>query len=58
MTKHYEISKAEDVSILKSWLGRECLHFILKLTEAEQESRQTFTGFFKVLDAKFIPKTI
>ena len=54
--KSYSTLQAEQIAIIKIWLGRKGLQFLETLTQAEQEKYNTTEGFFTILNSKFKPQ--
>ena len=54
--KSYNTSQAEQLAIIKKWLGRKGLQFIELLTETEKERCNSTEGLFTTFNNKFKPK--
>ena len=52
----YNTHQAEQLGMVKNWLGRKALQFIEPLTEAEKDRCNTLEGLFKILTNKFRPQ--
>ena len=50
------ISVTESVLIIIDWLGCEELHFVLTLTDDEQEICMKSAGLFRIFNVKFEPQ--
>ena len=49
----YNTSDADKMSIIKIWLGREGLHFVHTLMDAEKEACRTVEDLFSIFSDKF-----
>ena len=52
----YNKPQAEQLVMIKNWLGRKGLQFIELLTEAEKDGCSILKGLFKTLTNKFRPQ--
>ena len=56
MISTYNTPQAEQLSLVKNWLGRKSMQFIELLTHAEKDRYNTLEGLFKILTRKLKPK--
>ena len=52
----YKTSRAEQLAIVKNWLGRKGLQFIELLKHAEEDTCSILEGLFKIPTNKFRPQ--
>ena len=52
----YNTLQAEQLAMVKNWLGRKYLQFIESLLEAEKDRCSTLEGLFKILTNTFRPQ--
>ena len=56
MLSTYNTQEQDKITIVKTWLGRNGLHYIESLTEGEKQAYDTLQGIFDTLATKFRPQ--